>query len=67
VEPLAATRGTRGSAEPRLKNTDLAHWFITMGRNPNMSGERSKNGSRRGDPNRSCVFSTLPLHFCVCL
>jgi len=25
-----------------------------------------KNGSRRGDPNRSCKFSTLPLLVCVC-
>jgi len=35
-----------------------------MGRNPNKSGYGSTYGSRRG---RSCVFSTLPLHVCVCL
>jgi len=32
-----------------------------MARNWNNSGEVSKNGPCRGDPNRSCVFSTLPL------
>jgi len=26
-----------------------------------------KNGSRRFDPNLSCIFSMLPLLFCVCL
>jgi len=39
----------------------------SMGRNPHKGGEGSKNGSHRGDPNRSCVFSTLPLVVCVCL
>jgi len=36
-----------------------------MGRNPKKGGEGSKNGSRGGDPNRSCVFSTLPLLVCL--
>ena len=33
----------------------------SMGRNRNNSGEVSKNGPCRGDPNRSCAFSTSPL------
>jgi len=37
-----------------------------MGRNRNNSGEVSKNGPCRGDPNRSCVFSTLSLVAFVC-
>jgi len=38
-----------------------------MDQNPNKGGEGSKNESRRGDPNASCRFSTLPLLVFVCL
>jgi len=38
-----------------------------MDQNPKKGGEGSKNGSRRGDSNGSCRFSTLPLLVCVCL
>jgi len=30
-----------------------------------IGSRRVKNGSRRGDPNRDCVFSKLPLLVCV--
>jgi len=44
----------------------LAQWFSKYGSKP--KGWRMvKKGLRRGDPNRSCVFSTLPLLVCVCL
>jgi len=33
-------------------------------RNPNKGREGSKNGSRRGDLNWDCAFSTLPLLIC---
>jgi len=38
-----------------------------MGRDPNKGGKGSKNMSRRGDPNRSCTMSMLPLLVFVCL
>jgi len=34
---------------------------------PKQRWRRVKKGSRRGDPNLSCVFSTLFLLLCVCL
>jgi len=36
----------------------------SMDQNPKKCGDGSKNGSRRGDPNRSCRFWTLPLLVC---
>jgi len=52
----------------RLKSAglvDLTRWFSKYEWKLNKGGEVSKYGSRRGDPNRGCVFLTLPLHVCV--
>jgi len=36
-----------------------------MDQDSNKGGEGWKNTSCRGDPNRSCRFSTLPLLLCL--
>jgi len=56
----------------RQLNT-MVGWLIqasgsqSMGRNPNTTGEGSKNGSSQGDPNLGCIFSTLLLLVIVCV